>query len=64
MAYELDHPPSKEKEKSFASIRKDLLLPPCTRVIEGVFCEVFMEGIMGEAKGAGTRLGNLLKLGP
>ena len=72
MAYESDSPPplpkSKEKEKSFALIRKDLLLPPCSRVVGGIFCEVFMVGILdeakGEAKGAGTRLDSLLWLGP
>lgn len=59
---------SKEKEKSFVSMRKDLLLPPCSRVVGGIFCEVFMVGILdeakGEAKGAGTRLDSLLWLGP
>ena len=59
---------SKEKEKSFALIRKDLLLPPCSRVVGGIFCEAFMVGILdeakGEAKGAGTRLDSLLWLGP
>ena len=49
-------------------MRKDLLLPPCSRVVGGIFCEVFMVGILdeakGEAKGAGTRLDSLLWLGP
>ena len=64
MAYESDRPPSKEKEKSFASIRKDLLLPLCSRDEGGVCCEVLKEGILGEAKGAGMRLDKLLRLVP
>ena len=63
MVYESNCPPSKEKEKSFASIRNDLLLPLWSKDWgkRGIFCEVSMVGISGMAKGAGARVGGLGK---